>query len=207
MRAFLFPGQGSQTVGMGAALGRSQPRRARSVRGSRRGARPEPVPAHARGARRRAHADRECPAGDHGQRHRGVRGAEQRRRCRSGARRRISSPATALANIPRCARRARSTSPTTAQLLKLRGQAMQAAVPVGVGAMAALLGADLENAQAHRRRRGARAKCARSPTTTTRARSCFRATRARSSARSRWPRTWAPSAACCCRSRRRSTAR
>lgn len=36
----------------------------------------------------------------------------------------------------------------TAQLLKLRGQAMQAAVPVGVGAMCALLGADLEKAQA-----------------------------------------------------------
>jgi [acyl-carrier-protein] S-malonyltransferase len=32
---------------------------------------------------------------------------------------------------------------TTARLLKLRGQAMQQAVPVGVGAMAALLGADL----------------------------------------------------------------
>lgn len=37
---------------------------------------------------------------------------------------------------------------TTARLLKLRGQAMQAAVPVGVGAMAALLGADLDKAQA-----------------------------------------------------------
>src|SRR6476646_5741002 len=36
---------------------------------------------------------------------------------------------------------------TTAKLLKLRGQAMQRAVPVGVGAMAALLGADLELAQ------------------------------------------------------------
>ncbi|WP_126175373.1 ACP S-malonyltransferase [Tsuneonella rigui] len=36
----------------------------------------------------------------------------------------------------------------TARLLKLRGQAMQAAVPVGVGAMCALLGADLEKAQA-----------------------------------------------------------
>ncbi|WP_379546457.1 ACP S-malonyltransferase [Qipengyuania sp. DSG2-2] len=36
----------------------------------------------------------------------------------------------------------------TARLLKLRGQAMQAAVPVGEGAMAALLGADLEKAQA-----------------------------------------------------------
>ncbi len=36
----------------------------------------------------------------------------------------------------------------TARLLKLRGQAMQAAVPVGVGAMAALLGADIDKAQA-----------------------------------------------------------
>ncbi len=36
----------------------------------------------------------------------------------------------------------------TARLLKLRGQAMQAAVPVGVGSMCALLGADLEKATA-----------------------------------------------------------
>lgn len=35
----------------------------------------------------------------------------------------------------------------TARLLKLRGQAMQKAVPVGKGAMAALLGADLDQAQ------------------------------------------------------------
>ena len=37
---------------------------------------------------------------------------------------------------------------TTARLLKKRGQAMQAAVPVGEGAMAALLGADLDKARA-----------------------------------------------------------
>jgi [acyl-carrier-protein] S-malonyltransferase len=36
----------------------------------------------------------------------------------------------------------------TARLLKLRGQSMQKAVPVGKGAMAALLGADVEQAQA-----------------------------------------------------------
>lgn len=36
---------------------------------------------------------------------------------------------------------------TTARLLKRRGQAMQAAVPVGEGAMAALLGADRDKAQ------------------------------------------------------------
>ena len=37
---------------------------------------------------------------------------------------------------------------TTARLLKLRGSAMQAAVPVGAGAMAALLGADIDKASA-----------------------------------------------------------
>ncbi|QUL38520.1 ACP S-malonyltransferase [Erythrobacter sp. JK5] len=37
---------------------------------------------------------------------------------------------------------------TTARLLKLRGQAMQSAVPVGEGAMAALLGADIDTATA-----------------------------------------------------------
>ncbi len=35
----------------------------------------------------------------------------------------------------------------TAKLLKLRGQAMQQAVPVGIGAMAALLGADIDTAR------------------------------------------------------------
>jgi [acyl-carrier-protein] S-malonyltransferase len=37
---------------------------------------------------------------------------------------------------------------TTARLLRLRGEAMQAAVPVGTGAMAAILGADMEKARA-----------------------------------------------------------
>lgn len=37
---------------------------------------------------------------------------------------------------------------TTARLLRARGQAMQAAVPLGVGAMAALLGVTLEEAEA-----------------------------------------------------------
>jgi len=36
----------------------------------------------------------------------------------------------------------------TAKLLRLRGQAMQKAVPVGVGAMAAIIGADLDDARA-----------------------------------------------------------
>jgi [acyl-carrier-protein] S-malonyltransferase len=40
------------------------------------------------------------------------------------------------------------TLPDTARLLKIRGAAMQAAVPVGVGAMTALIGADIETAEA-----------------------------------------------------------
>jgi [acyl-carrier-protein] S-malonyltransferase len=46
-----------------------------------------------------------------------------------------------------CAAGALSLS-DTARLLRVRGQAMQAAVPVGVGAMAALLGLDFATAQA-----------------------------------------------------------
>ena len=133
--------------------------------------------------------------------------ADPRRRRRAGARRRSSSPATASANIRRCARRGRSTCATTAKLLKLRGQAMQAAVPVGVGRDGGAARRRPRAGAADRRRRGRRAKSAPSPTTMTRARSCCRATRARSTARSRWPRRWAPSARCCCRCRRRSTAR
>ena len=45
-----------------------------------------------------------------------------------------------------CAARALTLS-DTAKLLRIRGEAMQAAVPVGQGAMAALIGVDLEAAQ------------------------------------------------------------
>ncbi len=45
-----------------------------------------------------------------------------------------------------CAARALTLS-DTAKLLRIRGEAMQAAVPVGKGAMAALIGVDLEAAQ------------------------------------------------------------
>ena len=67
MRAFIFPGQGSQSVGMGTALAGASRRGARRLRGGRRGARPESVAADGRGAGRGADADRERPAGDHGQ--------------------------------------------------------------------------------------------------------------------------------------------
>ena len=48
--------------------------------------------------------------------------------------------------------------PKTAKLLKLRGQAMQKAVPVGVGAMAAILGLDLPDVQTLAREATAKAE-------------------------------------------------
>ena len=66
---------------------------------------------------------------------------------------------------------------TAARLLRLRGDAMQAATPPGTGAMAALLGADLDQAQAicdagqDRPGDRGRPRCSRSPTTMAAARS------------------------------------
>ena len=206
MRAFLFPGQGSQAVGMGAALAEAS-RAARDVfeRG-RRGARPEPVPADARRAGGRAQADRECAAGDHGECDGGVRRADEGRRRRARRRRRSSSPATASANIPRCARRARSTSRPPRSCSSCAGRRCRRRCRSG-RARWRRCSAPTSRWRGASPKPRRRAKCARSPTTTTRARSCSRATRARSTGRSRWPRTWAPSARCRCRSRRRSTAR
>ena len=69
-----------------------------------------------------------------------------------------------------------------ARLLKLRGQAMQEAVPVGQGAMTALLGVGIDVPRARWPRRPRKATSARSPTTTSRRRSCCRATSRRSTA-------------------------
>ncbi len=55
-------------------------------------------------------------------------------------RRALSSPAIRSANIRRSPRPGALTIADAARLLRLRGQAMQKAVPVGEGAMAALLG-------------------------------------------------------------------
>ena len=75
-----------------------------------------------------------------------------------------------------------------ARLVRMRGRAMQKAVPVGVGAMAALLGVDFEQAARGRDRGGAGRDRARRPTTMAAGRWWFPATRLRSSARSRSPR-------------------
>jgi [acyl-carrier-protein] S-malonyltransferase len=138
MRAFLFPGQGSQAVGMGAALAEAS-RAARDTfaevdealgqnlfRLMREGpeedlkltenAQPA-IMAHSIAVLRTVGVKIEDVAGY-------VAGhslGEYSALCAAGS----------------------FDLPTTAKLLKLRGQAMQQAVPVGEGAMAALLGADL----------------------------------------------------------------
>ncbi len=77
----------------------------------------------------------------------------------------------------------------TARLLRIRGRAMQKAVPVGTGAMAALLGLDFEQAVAIAVAAEGRAgrRSARPPTTMAADRWSSPATRPRSSARSRSP--------------------
>ena len=111
-----------------------------------------------------------------------------------------------------------------ARLLKLRGQAMQKAVPAGEGAMAALIGAELAMAEAicaeaapipnsetpnnEIKRQGSRQGSHRARQRQRRRPSGrSQAPAPRSNAPSRSPRPKASAAPCCCRSRRRSIAR
>jgi len=142
MRAFLFPGQGSQAVGMGVAL------------------------AEASRAARDAFAEVDEALGQH--LFRLMRdGPDDELKLTENAQPAIMAHSIAVLRTlgveladkadfvaghslgeysALCAAGSLDLT-TTAKLLKLRGQAMQQAVPVGVGAMAALLGADLALAQ------------------------------------------------------------
>lgn len=147
MRAFVFPGQGSQKVGMGVELAAASPA-AREVfqevddaLGQKlsaimaegpddaltltENAQPA-IMAHAIAVLRVLEKEGGISLADKGDFVAGHSLGEYTALCAAGA--------FSLAD--------------TARLLKLRGQAMQAAVPVGVGAMCALLGADLAKAQA-----------------------------------------------------------
>jgi [acyl-carrier-protein] S-malonyltransferase len=143
MRAFLFPGQGSQAVGMGAALAEAS-RAAKDVFGEvdealgqglfrlmREGpdedlrltenAQPA-IMAHALAVFTALTKDGGVALNTAAQFVAGHSLGEYSALCAAGS----------------------FDLATTARLLKLRGRAMQAAVPVGEGAMAALLGADIE---------------------------------------------------------------
>ncbi|MCH8615677.1 ACP S-malonyltransferase [Sphingomonas sp. SM33] len=146
MRAFLFPGQGSQAVGMGAALAEAS-RAARDVFG-------EVDEALGQNLSRlmREGPDEELKLTENAQpaimanslavfvaltKEGGV----DLRKAANFVAGHSLGEYSAL-----CAAGSFDLA-TTAKLLKLRGQAMQKAVPVGQGAMAALLGADLALAQ------------------------------------------------------------
>ena len=146
MRAFLFPGQGSQSVGMGAALGQAS-RAARDIfeqvdealsqnllRLMREGpddqlkltenAQPA-IMAHALAVFATLTREGGVSLDKAAQFVAGHSLGEYSALCAAGS----------------------FDLATTAKLLKRRGQAMQAAVPVGIGGMAALLGTDVELAQ------------------------------------------------------------
>ena len=74
----------------------------------------------------------------------------------------------------------------TARLLRIRGEAMQTAVPVGVGAMAALLGLDLPERK-RLQKKPRKMKFVRRPTTMIRVKWLFRVTKPPLSVRSRSP--------------------
>jgi [acyl-carrier-protein] S-malonyltransferase len=142
MRAFIFPGQGSQSVGMGAALARAS-RTARDV------------------------FDEVDEALGQNLFRLMVEGPEEELKLTENAQPAIMAHSLAVfrvltkdgaVDLEKAASFVAGHSlgeysalcaagsfdlPTTAKLLRLRGQAMQEAVPVGAGAMAALLGADL----------------------------------------------------------------
>jgi [acyl-carrier-protein] S-malonyltransferase len=142
MRAFIFPGQGSQSVGMGAALADAS-RAARDTFDE-----VDEALGHNLFRLMREGPDEELKLTENAQpaimahslavfRTMGVRLADVANFVAGHS----------LGEYSALCAAGSFDLPTTARLLKLRGQAMQAAVPVGQGAMAALLGADLALAQ------------------------------------------------------------
>jgi [acyl-carrier-protein] S-malonyltransferase len=146
MRAFLFPGQGSQAVGMGAALAEAS-RAARDVF-------EEVDEALGQNLSRlmREGSDEELRLTENAQpaimaNSLAVFAALTKEGGVDLAKAANFVAGHSLGEYSALAAAGSFDLPTTAKLLKLRGQAMQQAVPVGQGAMAALLGADLELAR------------------------------------------------------------
>ena len=147
MRAFIFPGQGSQAVGMGAALADASAV-AREVFGEV----DEALGQNLRRLMAEGPAD-ELTLTENAQPAIMANAIATLRVLVQEGGVRLAEKADFVAGhslgeySALCAAEALSLD-TTARLLKTRGRAMQAAVPVGEGAMAALLGADVDKAQA-----------------------------------------------------------
>ena len=143
MRAFIFPGQGSQAVGMGKALAEASPT-AREVFGEVDEALGQSLSKlMADGPADELTLTQNAQPAIMANAVATLRVLEQEGNIR------LADKADCVAGhslgeySALCAAGAFDLA-TTARLLRLRGEAMQAAVPVGEGAMAALLGADLE---------------------------------------------------------------
>ena len=141
--AFVFPGQGSQSVGMMAGFEAHPAVRATFDEAS--GVLGQDLWSLVTdGAGSRSQPDREHAAGDADGRRCGVAGLagggrRERRRC---------LPDTAWASIRRWSPPAPCAFRDAVPLVRFRAQAMQEAVPAGVGAMAAILGLDAANVAA-----------------------------------------------------------
>lgn len=147
MRAFIFPGQGSQAVGMGSALAAASPV-ARDVFGEVDEALGQNL------FRLMAEGpEADLTLTENAQPAIMANALATLRVLEKEGNVEIAAKADALAGHSLGEYSALSAGgafdiATTARLLRTRGQAMQAAVPMGEGAMAALLGADIEKAEA-----------------------------------------------------------
>lgn len=147
MRAFLFPGQGSQAVGMGADLAAASPH-ARSVFEEVDDALGQKLARiMAEGPADELTLTENAQPAIMANALATLRVLEQEGGIRLAEKADFVAGHSLGEYSALCAAQAFDLS-TTARLLKLRGQAMQAAVPVGAGAMAALLGADFALAEA-----------------------------------------------------------
>jgi [acyl-carrier-protein] S-malonyltransferase len=146
MRAFIFPGQGSQSVGMGTELAKAS-RTARDVFGE-----VDEALGHNLSKLMRDGPDDELKLTENAQPAIMAHSIAVFRTLTKDGGVELAKAASFVAGhslgeySALCAAGSFDLA-TTARLLKLRGRAMQAAVPVGLGAMAALLGADLDLAQ------------------------------------------------------------
>ena len=154
--AFVFPGQGSQAVGMGKALADRFDDLRADVRRGRRGA---------RRAAERSDLQRSGGSADAHRKHAARDSDDERRRVaaarRARPRRRRSWPGHSLGEYSAHVAAGTLQFADAVRLVRNRGRYMQEAVPVGAGAMAAILG--LDEAGVHAGLRGSGAGRGREP--------------------------------------------
>lgn len=146
MRAFIFPGQGSQAVGMGAALAQASPM-ARAVFAEVDEALGQDLSGLMRdGPEDKLTLTENAQPAIMASAIAVLRALEEKGVALAGSAAFVAGHSLGEYSAL-CAAGAIDLA-TTARLLRLRGRAMQVAMPVGLGAMAALLGADLDKARA-----------------------------------------------------------